>query len=84
MTEVEGRRVGPGTMLEPALTILPMGWNWAMHLCQGVLRHSIFQAGLSRDFLIEDGQAGVHLESSEQVGCAAYVDNFSRSATTAG
>ena len=80
---LDGSVVPPGTPLLPCLTVLPMGWSWAMHLCQGVLRHSIFQAGLSREFLVEDGQAGVHLETSEQVGCAAYVDKFSRLATIA-
>eukprot|EP00959_Pyramimonas_sp_CCMP1952_P203177 4248909-Pyramimonas_sp.AAC.1 len=53
-----------------------MGWSWATHPCQGVLRNSIAGAGLSADFLIEDGRAGVHLSCPQQVGSAAHVDDF--------
>eukprot|EP00959_Pyramimonas_sp_CCMP1952_P016365 346998-Pyramimonas_sp.AAC.1 len=32
--EVGGERPSAATLLTPVLSVLPMGWSWALHLCQ--------------------------------------------------
>eukprot|EP00959_Pyramimonas_sp_CCMP1952_P412696 8647975-Pyramimonas_sp.AAC.1 len=32
---------GPGEPITPCLRVLPMGFSWALHFCQGVLRRGL-------------------------------------------
>ncbi|CAK0826240.1 unnamed protein product, partial [Prorocentrum cordatum] len=62
VTELEGVALPAGTRLAPRLTILPMGWSWAMHFCQAVTMRAISVASFSDSQIVEDGRG--------------YVDNF--------
>eukprot|EP00435_Cladocopium_sp_Y103_P063778 s336_g25.t1 len=64
------------TVLVPYLTVLPMGWAWALHFCQGVLMNAIQTCGFSVNNIISDKTNPVHLGSTEDVAVAGYVDNF--------
>ena len=81
-----GVAVGPDDMITPCLAVLPMGWNWALHICQAVLRSAIAEAGFRPEQLVEDGRPGVLLEQETDTAVAGYVDNlavFSRSSPAA-
>lgn len=84
---IDGFPVQPGSQVIPYLTVLPMGWSWALHLCQLVLDRAIKHAGFSDHFIVSDKGAGVNLKAGPKDGhphghvshsCAAagYVDNF--------
>ena len=34
LTSLDGEALAPSDILVPCLRVLPMGWSWAMHLCQ--------------------------------------------------
>ena len=34
-----------GHALLPCINVMPMGFGWALHFCQAVMRNSIHQAG---------------------------------------
>ena len=66
----------PETVVVPYLTVLPMGWAWALHLCQGVLMNAIHSAGFIDEQIISDKSNPVHLHSNSDIAVAGYVDNF--------
>ena len=76
LTRLDGTPLAAGERLLPCLQILPMGWNWAMHICQAVVRHAVVQAGFADDDLLEDGAPALRLDAHDAVVPAAYVDNF--------
>ena len=73
---VGGTAVEAGTILLPYITVLPMGWSWALHFCQKVLEHGISQAGFDHKQFIGDKRETVVLEQLHDLAVAAYVDNF--------
>eukprot|EP00973_Karenia_brevis_P091332 12406981-Karenia_brevis.AAC.1 len=60
--------ISPSDILLPCLTVLPMGFSRALHLCQ------LCVAGV--DNMVLDRSPGVALTSDTQVCGVAYVDNF--------
>ena len=73
---LDGEIVGPGTKLCPYLTVLPMGWSWALHFCQAVMMNAIEISGFSGDRIVGDKRAPVHLSDLHTTCAAGYVDNF--------
>ncbi|CAK0803518.1 unnamed protein product, partial [Prorocentrum cordatum] len=70
--EVEGE-----SLLLPQVVVLPMGFSWALHLCQAVLQTSLGRAGFSPGDLILDGHCGCQLtDDPDSVVGAGYVDNY--------
>ena len=51
---LSGIPVEGSTPLLPFLTVLPMGWSWALHLWQLVMNHAITATGISAQFQIAD------------------------------
>ena len=41
----EGAPISASESVTPVLTVLPMGWSWAMHLVQTVLVNSLVLSG---------------------------------------
>ena len=68
--------VQSGGQVLPYLTILPMGWSWALHFCQMVLSHAIQRAGFVDRQIIGDKRCGVQLNGGEDIAVAGYVDNY--------
>ena len=66
----------PDTQLLPYLTILPMGWSWALHFCQSVLMHAIRSSGIEERQIIGDKRGNVCLVDDNDIAVAGYVDNF--------
>lgn len=83
---------GPGHWLRPMLRVLPMGWTWALHICQSVVEGSTADT-LGRATLLRDREEARVLasemwpgesnsEHSSPLLSAAYVDNVCVLATT--
>ena len=75
LTSIDSVSIQSGTQVLPCLTVLPMGWSWALHLCQMVLMHGIKCADIPEDCIIGDKRLPVHVQDSEQIAVAGYVDN---------
>ena len=73
---IAGMGFSAGELVMPELQVLPMGWSWALHLCQCYLVSAIHGVGVSEGSVITDGRDGVLLGSPSDVGVAAYVDNY--------
>lgn len=73
---IDGDFIRPGSRLLPYLTVLPMGWSWALHLCQLVLINAIRKAGIPEQCIVGDKRNPVQIENSDQIAVAGYVDNF--------
>ena len=73
---IDGVPIAPRTQVVPYLRVLPMGWSWALHLCQQVLMHAIDVAGFSPRQIIGDKRAAVQLSARRDTAVAGYVDNF--------
>ena len=76
VTCVDGVAVGPDDYILPCLTVLPMGWSWALHLCQLVTAEALLGAGIPESMCVKEGRAGVRLRDVDDVAGAAYVDNY--------
>ena len=74
---IEASLLCPGLLHAlPYLTILPMGWSWALHFCQMVLNNAIQQAGFVGRQVFGDKRSGVQLNGDDDIAVAGYVDNF--------
>ena len=71
-----GLDLPPDAQILPYLTILPMGWSWALHFCQMVLMHAIKSAGFEERQIVGDKRAGVRIDKGLDIAVAGYVDNF--------
>ncbi|CAK0816696.1 unnamed protein product [Prorocentrum cordatum] len=61
----------------PQVAVLPMGFSWALHLCQTVPQTSLCRAGFSPEDLVLDGHCGCQLsDDPASVVGAGYVDNY--------
>ena len=76
ISSIDGHPVRPGTQLLPYLTVLPMGWSWALHICQMVLMNGIRVAGFDEQSIIGHQRSSVILRDRSDVAVAGYVDNF--------
>ena len=76
VTFADGVPVMPGTKIVPYLRVLPMGWSWALHICQQVLNHALDCAGFEQSRIIGDKRASVKITGGEDIAAAGYVDNF--------
>ena len=72
LTELDGRKLCPGTMVPPRLAVVPMGWSWALFLCQSVHESLACKAGLTEDFRLRDRRP----VPSTEVLHTQYVDNM--------
>ena len=66
---------GPDTWIAPCLQVLPMGWNWALHLCQAFMSHIVSCACPSSKFFT-DHTGTRHLTHKHETLTTCYVDNF--------
>jgi len=66
----------PSAMVSPHVLVLPMGFSWALHLCQFAARAVLAADGHDKAMTAMDGQAGVIVRAGAPVGVAAYVDNI--------
>ena len=73
---IGGVKLPAGARIVPALTVLPMGWNWALSLCQAAMINAIKVSGVPCANIIADGKDAVRLTSPDDVAAAGYVDNF--------
>eukprot|EP00435_Cladocopium_sp_Y103_P042198 s2255_g11.t1 len=76
LTNIGGTAVRPDTQVLPYLTVLPMGWTWALHLCQLVIMNAISAAGISDSQIIGHKRGAVRLHDPDSIAVAGYVDNF--------
>ncbi|CAK0818121.1 unnamed protein product [Prorocentrum cordatum] len=70
---VNGQAVPPSAMVYPRLSVIPMGWSWALWMCQTVHERIVEQAGASPENRIVDKQATPDLHRACH---SQYVDNF--------
>ena len=76
ISSLEGVSIKPDTQLLPYLTVLPMGWSWALHLCQMVLMNGIRESGIPETAIIGDKRMPVIVKGFSDIAVAGYVDNF--------
>ena len=76
LIDIDGTAVRPDTQVLPYLTVLPMGWSWALHLCQLVIMNAINAAGISDSQIIGHKRGAVQLHDPDSIAVAGYVDNF--------
>ena len=63
------------TWVTPCLTVLPMGWNWALHLCQSFTSNVVKIACPDASYF-SDSSGSRHLSSPADTLTTCYVDNF--------
>ena len=72
---IDGIAINPDTLLTPCLTVLPMGWNWSLHLCQSYTSNVVKRiCGESNFFSDRSGSKVV--SDAHSVICTTYVDNY--------
>lgn len=76
LCEIGGAKLRPGQLVCPYLTVLPMGWSWALHLCQCVMMNAIHLAGFDSSHIISDKGDPVRIHEHGDTACGGYVDNF--------
>ena len=55
------------------MKVVPMGWTWALYICQKVHERAVHYVGLSDEVRVVDGEVAPSLESGAHT---EYVDNF--------
>ncbi|CAK0838468.1 unnamed protein product, partial [Prorocentrum cordatum] len=76
LKSVNGVRLGINDCVQPLVTVVPMGWSWALHLCQSALTRALSDVGFGRDDMILDGGCPRPLVAEKDAVCAGYVGNF--------
>ncbi|CAK0838172.1 unnamed protein product [Prorocentrum cordatum] len=71
LTSINGRPVGIHGFVQPLVTVVPMGWSWALHFCQSALVRALTDAGFDSGDMIVDGGLPV-LEFSEAVSKGVF------------
>lgn len=51
-----------------------MGWSWALHFCQSVVKRAVEQV-VGKDRVMQDRKPGIFSSSPSSVAGVAYVDN---------
>ena len=72
VSEVEGRPVGWNEMIHPVLAAVPMGWSWALWLCQTLHEKLVLKAGANDSNRLADKKP----VPEGNVLHTEYVDNF--------
>ncbi|CAK0834679.1 unnamed protein product, partial [Prorocentrum cordatum] len=60
----------------PFVSVMPMGWSWALHFCQSALTAAILDSGIDESSMLVGGAAIPPLRKDSDVIGAGYVDNF--------
>ncbi|CAK0867603.1 unnamed protein product [Prorocentrum cordatum] len=60
----------------PFVSVMPMGWSWALHFCQSALTTAILDSGIDESSLLVGGAAIPPSRKDSDVIGAGYVDNF--------
>lgn len=76
VSDIAGTPTDPETIVLPYVTVLPVGWSWALHLCQSVLEYAITCSGFTPKQFIGDKRDAVVMNDKGSTAVAAYVDNF--------
>ncbi|CAK0831114.1 unnamed protein product, partial [Prorocentrum cordatum] len=76
LKSVSGVRLGINDYVQPLVAVVPMGWSWALHLCQSALTRALSDVGFGSDDMILDGGCPRPLAAEKDAVCAGYVDNF--------
>ncbi|CAK0863616.1 unnamed protein product, partial [Prorocentrum cordatum] len=76
LASVNGVRLGINDCAQPLVTVVPMGWSWALHLRQSALTRALSDVGFGRDDVILDGGCPRPLVAEKDAVCAGYVGNF--------
>eukprot|EP00973_Karenia_brevis_P009374 1269241-Karenia_brevis.AAC.1 len=71
ITSVNGVAVGSSTTLVPCLAVLPMGFGWALHLCQLIVNNIMCQV-VGQNRMVEDKRPGICLHHEDDMLGAAY------------
>ncbi|CAK0880338.1 unnamed protein product, partial [Prorocentrum cordatum] len=73
---INGVKIPTKAFLQPFVSVMPMGWSWALHFCQSALTAAIRDAGIDDDAMLVDGAAPRPLRNDTDVIAAGYVGNF--------
>ncbi|CAK0881852.1 unnamed protein product [Prorocentrum cordatum] len=76
VSQLDDAPVHESELLPPELTILPMGWSWAFHLCQCVSGAVLARACMAPEQQVRDRSLGVRLGPRLPAAGAAYVDKY--------
>eukprot|EP00959_Pyramimonas_sp_CCMP1952_P449218 9405988-Pyramimonas_sp.AAC.1 len=76
LKSVDGVRLGINDCVQPLVTVVPMGWSWALHLRQSALTRALSDVGFGSDDMILDGGCPRPLVAEADAVCAGYVDNL--------
>ncbi|CAE7893669.1 hypothetical protein AK812_SmicGene22743 [Symbiodinium microadriaticum] len=68
----DGTPVGSGLKVFPRLAVVPMGWSWALFICQNLHEQIVEASGLSEGQRLRDGRPC----PSAAVAHTQYVDNL--------
>ena len=68
----DGTPVGSGLKVFPRLAVVPMGWSWALFICQNLHEQIVEASGLSEGQRLRDGRPC----PSTSVAHTQYVDNL--------
>eukprot|EP00959_Pyramimonas_sp_CCMP1952_P019430 410518-Pyramimonas_sp.AAC.1 len=71
---LEGVPQMAGPALLPCITVMPMGFSWALLFSQAAMRNAIQEAGFSPSRVIYDGEPGVVFRTADDTAAAGYVD----------
>jgi len=74
LTELDGVPLSPDYRVSAEMIALPMGWSWALHICQKTLEGLIANSGHAPLATLRDRSPSIPLDECNQV--APYVDNF--------
>ena len=75
LDSLDGCDLDPADWIEPQLVVLPMGWSWALLLCQLVLGFAISLSGVAASQLVRDRAPGVVVQPGHPA-IIGYVDNY--------
>ena len=54
ISSLDGRRLKGDERLTPRLAVVPMGWSWALYMCQTIHESLALESGLTEEFRIRD------------------------------
>lgn len=72
ITSLNGKPLSKSSRVFPRLAVVPIGWSWALFLCQSIHETIASQAGLSEEMRIRDKRS----PPQSEVCHTEYVDNL--------
>ncbi len=72
ISSLNGKRLSRSSRVFPRLAVVPMGWSWALYICQSIHETIAGQAGLSDEMRIRDKRS----PPQGEVCHTEYVDNL--------